>query len=74
MIPGVPGPQGALGPSLAGIATRRTISRGTVPNTEANLAQFIRNPASLNPSSMMPPTPLSDEEAKRIVAYLMTLR
>ena len=73
-IPGVDGPQGSLGPSLAGIATRPAISLGAVRNTPANLAQFIQNPASLNPQSSMPPIGLAETEAKDIAAYLLTLR
>lgn len=74
VVPGVAGPQGALGPSLAGIASRPTLSGGTVQNTPANLAQFIQNPASLNAQSTMPPIGLSDEEARAIAAYLATLQ
>ena len=73
-IPGVDGPQGSLGPSLAGIATRPTISTAAVPNTPANLEQFIENPASLNPQSSMPPLALQGNDAADIVAYLQTLR
>jgi len=73
-MPGVDGPQGSLGPSLAGIASRPTISLGTVQNTTANLVQFIQNPASLNPQSSMPPIGLPDADAKDIAAYLLTLK
>ena len=73
-MPGVDGPQGSLGPSLAGIASRPTISFGTVQNTPANLVQFIQNPASLNPQSSMPPIGLADADAKDIAAYLLTLK
>ena len=73
-IPGVDGPQGSLGPSLAGIASRPTISFGTVQNTPANLTQFIQEPASLNPQSSMPPIGLVDADARDIAAYLVTLK
>lgn len=73
-MPGVDGPQGSLGPTLAGIASRPTISFGTVQNTPANLVQFIQNPASLNPQSSMPPIGLPDADAKDIAAYLLTLK
>ncbi|HEV7239559.1 MAG TPA: c-type cytochrome [Thermoanaerobaculia bacterium] len=74
VMPGIDGPQGSLGPSLAGIASRPAISFGTVQNTPANLTQFIQNPASLNPQSSMPPIGLAEADAKDIAAYLMTLR
>jgi cytochrome c2 len=70
VIPGIAGPQGSLGPSLAGVASRPTLSEGTVQNTPANLAQFIRNPGSLNPQSSMPPIGITDAEAQTIAAYL----
>lgn len=73
-IPGVEGPQGSLGPSLEGIASRPMISFNTVQNTPANLAKFIQDPASLNPQSSMPPIGLTDVDAQDITAYLLTLK
>ncbi|MEA2465276.1 MAG: hypothetical protein QOJ98_3023 [Acidobacteriota bacterium] len=73
VIPGIEGAQGSLGPSLAGIASRPTLSEASVQNTPANLAQFIRTPASLNPQTSMPPIAMTDAEAQTIAAYLLTL-
>jgi cytochrome c2 len=73
-IPGVDGPQGSLGPPLAGVATRPTISMAAVQNTPENLKLFIQNPAALNPQSAMPPIGLPDSDALDIAAYLGTLR
>ena len=74
IIPGIDGPQGSLGPTLAGIATRPMLSNGTVQNTPANLARFVQTPQALNPQSSMPPIGLSDADAEAIAAYLQTLR
>ena len=74
VIPGTDGPQGSLGPTLAGIATRPMLSNGTVQNTPANLARFVQTPQALNPQSSMPPIGLSDADAEAIAAYLQTLR
>lgn len=74
IIPGTTGPQGRLAPSLAGLASRPTISYGTVQNTPPNLRQFIQNPASLNPQSAMPPIGLPDNDAPDITAFLLTLK
>jgi cytochrome c1 len=63
-----------MAPSLEGIASRPSISYGTVQNNPANLAQFIQNPASLNPQTAMPPVAMSTGEAQDITAFLMTLR
>lgn len=73
-VPGTEGPQGALGPSLAGVASRHVVSNGTVQNTPANLRQFIQDPSSLNPQSAMPPIGVPDAAAKDITAFLMTLK
>jgi cytochrome c2 len=74
IIPGVSGPQGSLGPSLQGIGSRPAISEGTVPNTPENLVKFIQDPATLNPQSSMPPSGVSEADAKDLTAYLVTLR
>ena len=74
-IPGTQGPQGALGPALAGLATRPTISEGTVQNTPENIRRFIQNPASMNPMSSMPPiNGLPENDAQDITAFLLTLK
>ena len=74
VIPGTQGPQGRLGPSLAGVATRPTISNGAVQNTPDHLRRFIINPQSLNPQSSMPPIHLPEPDARDITAFLLTLR
>jgi cytochrome c1 len=74
VIPGVPGNGGALGPSLAGVGNRETISNGTVPNDVGNLSAFIRKPTSLNPSSLMPSSGMTEAESDLLARYLMTLR
>ena len=74
IVPGTQGPQGRLGPSLAGVASRPAISNGVVRNTPENLRQFIRDPASLNPQSSMPPIQMPDADTQAITAFLLTLR
>ena len=74
IVPAIEGPQGSLGPSLAGLASRPTISLGAVQNTRANLVQFIQNPGSLNPQSAMAPVGVTPPDAADIAAYLMTLK
>jgi mono/diheme cytochrome c family protein len=73
IVPGVEG-GGALGPSLAGIGSRPTISYGAVQNTPANLAQYVQDPATLNPQASMPPINITDADAEAIAAFLMTLK
>ena len=73
-IPGIDGPEGSLGPSLAGVGSRPALSFNTVQNTPQNLAKFIQDPAALNPQSSMPPIGLTDVDAQDIAAYLLTLK
>lgn len=73
-VPGIEGPQGSLAPTLAGVATRPTLSNGTVTNTPENLARFIVSPGSMNPATRMPGAGLSNAEAADVTAYLLTLR
>jgi cytochrome c2 len=73
-IPGIEGAQGSLGPSLAGVGSRATISNGAVQNTAGNLAKFIQSPASLNPSTSMPGLNMPVADAGEIAKYLRTLK
>lgn len=73
VVPGVDGAQGSLGPSLAGVASRPTISFGKVRNTPGNLARFVQDPASMNPQSSMPPIGITEPDARDLAAFLLTL-
>ncbi|MDP9193758.1 MAG: c-type cytochrome [Acidobacteriota bacterium] len=73
-VPGTEGMQGVLAPSLAGLASRPSISNGAVQNTPANIRQFIRSPATLNPQTAMPPIEMPEADARDLTAFLMTLR
>ena len=74
IIPGVDGPQGALGPSLQGVASRPLISFDAVKNTPENLVKYIENPPAMNPQSTMPALGLPPDDVKDIAAYLLTLK
>ncbi|HET7436146.1 MAG TPA: cytochrome c [Thermoanaerobaculia bacterium] len=73
-VPGVDGPHGAMGPSLAGVASRPLISNGKVENNAENLPKFIQNPLAMNPQSSMPPLDITTADAEDIAAYLQTLK
>ncbi|MCB8837959.1 cytochrome c oxidase subunit II [Aurantimonas sp. VKM B-3413] len=45
---------GAVGPDLTHVASRRTIAAGLLPTNEANIAAFIRTPAHVKPGVLMP--------------------
>jgi cytochrome c2 len=72
-IPGVPGAEGKVGPSLAGVAARVYIG-GVATNTPDTLMQWIENPRSIDPMTAMPVTGISHAEARHVAAYLYTLR
>jgi len=72
-IPGVPGAQGKVGPSLAGVAARVYIG-GVAANTPDTLIQWIEDPRSIDPKTAMPVTGISHAEARHVAAYLYTLQ
>mgnify|MGYP003287333791 CR=1 FL=1 len=65
-------PNGVVGPPLGGIA-RRTFIAGQLPNRPEVLVAFLRDPPALVPSTGMPDTGVTREEARQIAAYLYTL-
>jgi cytochrome c oxidase subunit 2 len=65
---------GRFGPDLTHMMSRDTIASGAVPNTPANLRQWIRNPAALKPGCKMPAMQLSDQDVNAVATYLETLR
>lgn len=72
-VPGVPGAGGTLAPPLAGFGTRSYIA-GRVPNEDATLARFIADPQAVVPGSAMPAMGVGEADARRIAAYLRSLR
>jgi cytochrome c2 len=72
-IPGVPGAQGKVGPSLQGFAARVYIG-GVATNSPDTLIQWIENPRAIDPKTAMPVTGISRAEARHVAAYLYTLR
>ncbi len=75
VIPGVPGASGAVGPNLAGVASRNRIAGGAVPNNGPDdLKRWIMNPPGLKPGTIMPNLGLTDDEATKIVNFLETLK
>lgn len=72
-ITDVTGAAGVIGPPLDHFAARNFIA-GRVPNTPANLINWIRSPQSVDPRTAMPTIGLGDREARNVAAYLYTLR
>lgn len=68
-IPGVPLAQGKVGPSLAGLSSRRYIA-GVLPNTPENLRRFLQHPRQIEPDGAMPDLGLTPDQAAAIADYL----
>jgi len=67
--------RGRRGPDLSDFGSRRTIAAATVPNTSENLMEWLRDPTSVKPGALMPPSrQIPDEELRALVAYLEGLR
>jgi cytochrome c oxidase subunit II len=65
---------GRFGPDLTHLASRDTLASGIVPNTKENLRQWIKDPDSFKPGSLMPAMQLSDQQLDQLTAYLATLK
>ena len=63
-----------MGPDLTHFATRGTIAAGTLPNTRDALERWLVDPQHVKPGNRMPPTGLSPDERRAVIAYLDTLR
>jgi cytochrome c2 len=72
-IPGIPGADRTVGPSLAGFAGRAYIG-GVLVNSPTNLVTWLRNPPAVDSATAMPATGLDEREARDVAAYLYTLR
>jgi cytochrome c oxidase subunit II len=65
---------GRFGPDLTHVGSRDTIASGSVPNTPANLREFIDNPANFKPGALMPPMHLDPHDLDAVTAYLGSLK
>ena len=72
-IPGIGNADGLVGPPLGNVA-RRTILAGLLPNTPANMVQWLQSPQAVVPGNAMPDMGLSRRDATDIAAYLYTMR
>ena len=72
VIPGLDWPRGVVGGSLAGFGQRPLIA-GRLPNQPAMLVAWLQDPPSLSPETAMPPSGLSQAQARDVAAYLYNL-
>ena len=72
MIPGITGSTVHVGPPLDKLAQRRYLA-GRLPNTEAHLQQWIRDPQAIKPLTAMPDLGVGADDARDMAAYLLSL-
>jgi cytochrome c len=72
-IPGVPGADAQVGPSLDKLA-RRVYIAGKLDNSPPNLAAWIRDPRGIDPKTAMPNLGVTADDARDIETYLYTLK
>jgi cytochrome c oxidase subunit 2 len=62
-----------VGPDLTHLASRSMIAAGTLRNRPGELAAWILDPQKIKPGAKMPPTRLSGEDLKALLAFLGSL-
>jgi mono/diheme cytochrome c family protein len=72
-IPGMVGAAAHVGPPLAGIGDRKYLG-GRLPNSPENMVKWIRHPREISPQSLMPDLGVSEQDARDMAAYLLSLR
>jgi cytochrome c2 len=70
MIPGVTGSKVWVGRPLEKMANRPVIA-GTLPNDQAHLVRWIRDPQAIDPQTAMPVLGVSERDAIDMSAYLL---
>jgi mono/diheme cytochrome c family protein len=70
-IPGITGSDVDVGRPLDGLAKRRIIA-GVLPNSQASLIRWIRNPQAVDPDTAMPNMGVTERDAQDISAYLLS--
>jgi mono/diheme cytochrome c family protein len=68
-IPGIPGADGKVGPSLEKLRERVFIA-GRLRNSGDTLVRWILKPQDFDAHAAMPPTGITESEARDVAAYL----
>ncbi len=72
-IPGVPGANALVGPSLERIGARTYIA-GVLTNSPEHMETWIKDPPGVDPKTAMPKLGVTENDARDIACYLYTLR
>jgi cytochrome c oxidase subunit 2 len=65
---------GTFAPDLTHLMSRSIIGSGVVPNTPANLRQWVFDPQTIKPGCDMPAMKLTNHEIDLVCSYLETLK
>jgi cytochrome c oxidase subunit 2 len=65
---------GTFGPDLSHLMSRDTLASGAIPNTLDNLRQWVKDPQTIKPGSLMPNMQLNSRELDEVVEYLSSLK
>lgn len=65
---------GVIGPDLTHFGSRGTVAAGILPSTLDNVAAWVKDPQALKPGVKMPALGLTDEQARAVAAYLLSLK
>ncbi len=66
--------RGQVGPDLTHVGSRSTLAALTLPNTQAALAQWLRDPQHIKPGNRMPDLGLSEADIRDLDSYLEGLK
>jgi cytochrome c oxidase subunit II len=66
-------PQPSTGPNLEGFANRQTFAGATLDNNDANLNEWLADPAAAKEGAKMPDVGLTQDQIDDLIAYLRTL-
>jgi cytochrome c oxidase subunit 2 len=64
---------GDVGPDLTHVAARTTLAGLTIPNADAYLREWVRDPQHVKPGNKMPAVGLDDRELAELLDYLESL-
>jgi cytochrome c len=72
-VAGVSAASGRVGPRLSAMSLQSRIA-GAQSNTPDHLVQWIVDPKAVKPDTTMPRTGISEQDARRVAAYLLSLQ
>jgi cytochrome c oxidase subunit 2 len=66
--------KGRVGPDLTHVMSRKSLGALTLPNTQADLKAWIRDPQHFKPGNKMPALPLTDGQLDELTSFLGGLK